>query len=154
MQSLKLPNFWLILISSQQFYLLHYKSDFSNGGHHIFGTNLFQSFPLHLFLCRYTSPDMCFHPRYLVRCLRCPLTTLVLRCSCPCSSTCQWDQWARASPWPTTSWEPCTRLAQRWWWREALMLAHASGQAVVFPFQWVSSQMTFLTSQIDWIPIR
>lgn len=66
-----------------------------------------------LCVCRYTSPDMCFHLRCLVSCLRCPLPTLVLRCSCPCSHICLLDQWARMSPWLTIQWEPCTPLVQQ-----------------------------------------
>lgn len=95
----------------------------------------------HLFMCacRYTSPDMCFHLRWLVRCLRCHLPTLVLRCLCPCRHICLLGQWARMSPWLTIPWELCTRLVQQWLWMAALMLVLGSQQAAVFPFQWVST---------------
>lgn len=89
-------------------------------------------------VCRYTSPDMCFHLRCLVRCLRCRLTTLVLRCLCPCSHPWPSDRWARMSPWLITPWEPCTRLVQQWWWTAASMLVLASQQAAASPSQWVS----------------
>lgn len=65
-----------------------------------------------LCVSRYTSPDMCFHLRCLVRCLRCPLPILVLRCICPCSHICQLGQWARMSPWLIIQWEQSTRMVQ------------------------------------------
>lgn len=71
----------------------------------------FQTF--YLCVCRYTSPDMCFQLRCLVSCLRCPLPTLVLRCSCPCSHICLLGQWARMSPWLTIPWELSTPLVQQ-----------------------------------------
>lgn len=106
----------------------------------------------HLCVCRYTSPDMCFHLRCLVSCLRCPLPTLVLRCLCPCSHTCLLGQWARMSPWLTIPWEPCTPLVQQWWWKAALMLVLASQQAAVFPSQWVSTEFNDL-KEPEWLQL-
>lgn len=90
-------------------------------------------------VCRYTSPDMCFHLRCLASCLRCPLHILVLRCTCPCSHTCLLAQWVRMYPWLTIPWELCTLLAPRWWWMVALILGLASQQAAALVSRWVSS---------------
>lgn len=103
------------------------------------------TFPL--CVCRYTSPDMCFHLRCLVSCHRCPLPTLVLRCSCPCSHICLLGRWVRMSPWLTTPWELFTPLVQQWWWMAALMPVLASQQAAVFPSQWVSTEFNDLHVQ-------
>lgn len=95
-------------------------------------------------VCRYTSPDMCFHLRCLVRCLRCPPPTLVLRCICPCSIPCQLVRWVRTFPWPTIPWGPSTRTDQRWWWKVALTPEPVSQPAAVFPSQWVMSSVYLL----------
>lgn len=94
---------------------------------------------IYVSVCRYTSPDMCFHLRCLASCLRCPLPTLGLRCTCPCSPTCLWARWVRMSPWLTIPWELCTLQAPQWWWTAALMPALASQQATVSTSPWVPS---------------
>lgn len=88
-------------------------------------------------VCRYTSPDTCFHLRCLASCLRCPLPTRGLKCTCPCSLTCLLARWARMYPWLTIPWEPCTLLAPQWWWIVALMLVRASQQAAAWTSPWV-----------------
>lgn len=93
---------------------------------------------LSLSVCRYTSPDMCFHLRCLASCLRCPLPIPVLRCTCPCSHTCLLGQWVRTCPWPTIKWGLYTPMGQQWWWRVALTLALASQVEPVSPSQWVT----------------
>lgn len=110
----------------------------------------FKPLSVHLCVCRYTSPDMCFHLRCLVRCLRCPLPTLVLRCLCPCSHLWLLGQWARMSPWLTIPWARCTRLVQQWWWKAALILVLASQQAAACPSQWVSTKLGDLKETHRW----